>query len=144
VEVAGSVHATEIVLQGHLGCGGDCEAESLMGAGEFDVDGLLNVGRIELRIYGPSRARDIGCERIGVKAGRRVGWFWRWPEKRLTANSIEGDDIVLEHTTAEVVRGHNVRLGTGCDIGLVEYTGTFVRDGDAKVGNVEKLQQEAG
>jgi cytoskeletal protein CcmA (bactofilin family) len=143
VEVAGAVHATEIVLQGHLGCGGDCEAESLMGAGAFDVGGLLNAGRIELRIYGPSRARDIGCERIGVKAGRRVGWFWMWPEKRLTADSIEGDEIVLEYTTAQVVRGRNVRLGTGCDIGLVEYTGTFVRSDDAKVGEARKLQQAA-
>jgi cytoskeletal protein CcmA (bactofilin family) len=143
VDVAGAVHATEIVLHGRFGCGGDCETESLLGDGAFEVNGLLNAGRIGVRIYGPCRARDIGCERIGVKSGRRASWFRFWPEKRLTVDTIEGDDIVLEYTTAQVIRGRNVRLGTGCDIGLVEYTGTFERGGDAKVGEAKKLQEAA-
>ena len=89
-------------------------------------------------MYGPCKAREIGGERIAVRAGRKLGWFWMWHEKRLTADLIEGDDIVLEYTTAKVVRGRNVSLGEGCDVEVVEYTGTFSRADDAKVGGVSK------
>ena len=58
------------------------------------------------------------------------------PEKRLTADSIEGDDIVLEYTTAQVVRGHNVRLGP-------DATSALWNTG-ARVGEAKKLQQAAG
>ena len=33
-----------------------------------------------------------------------------------------------------------MRLGTGCDIELVEYTGTLVKTDDAKVGEAKKQQ----
>ena len=144
VSVGGDLRATDVVLHGLLEVGGDCQTETLMGDGAFEIAGLLNAGRVEVRIYGRCRAREIGCERIGVKPGRRVSWFRSWPERRLTADSIEGDEIVLEYTTAQVVRGHDIRLGTGCDIGLVEYSGTLVRSDDAKVGEARKLQKAAG
>ena len=143
IDVAGSVRATDIVLSGALSVRGDVEAETLMGDGAFEIDGMLNAGRIELRLYGTCRAREIGCERIGVKRGRRGGWFRMFPENRLTADAIEGDDIVLEHTTAQVVRGHDVRLGTGCDVGLDEYSGTLVKADDATVGKAAKIQGAA-
>ena len=34
----------------------------------------------------------------------------------------EGDDVVLEYTQADVVRGRRVRIGEGCSIGRVEYS----------------------
>ncbi|MGP3783292.1 hypothetical protein [Paenibacillus sp. 1A_MP2] len=34
---------------------------------------------------------------------------------------IEGDDIELEYTEAEVVRGDKIKIGPGCRIGTVEY-----------------------
>ena len=143
LSVAGGMKATDVILHGMLEVAGDCQTETLIGDGAFDIGGLLNAGRVEVRIYGPCKARDIGCERIGVKPGRRVAWFRSWMDKRLTADTIEGDAIVLEYTTANVVRGHDVRLGTGCDVALVEYSGTFVRADDAKVGEARKLQKAA-
>lgn len=35
---------------------------------------------------------------------------------------IEGDDVDLEYTQADVVRGRRVRIGEGCSIGRVEYS----------------------
>ena len=35
---------------------------------------------------------------------------------------IEGDDVDLEYTEADVVRGRRVRIGEGCSIGRVEYS----------------------
>ena len=38
------------------------------------------------------------------------------------AGDIEGDDVDLEYTQADVVRGRRVRIGEGCSIGRVEYS----------------------
>jgi cytoskeletal protein CcmA (bactofilin family) len=138
VDVGGDISAVDIGLQGVLSCDGDCQAETLAGAGAFEIVGLLNAGRIDLRLFGQCRARDIGGERISVKAGKKVVWFRPFADMRLTADSIEADDVILEYTTAKVVRGHNVRLGTGCQVDLVEYTGTLVKADDVTLGEAKK------
>jgi hypothetical protein len=46
---------------------------------------------------------------------------------------IEGDDIYLENTVAEIVRGNSVEIGPGCTIGLVEYANKFSKDKDSTV-----------
>ena len=51
----------------------------------------------------------------------------------LIAESIEGDDIYLEETKAKAVRGNNIVIGEGCEIGLVEYKSKFEQTGNAKV-----------
>jgi hypothetical protein len=38
---------------------------------------------------------------------------------------IEGDEILLENTKADVVRGKNVQIGKGCEIGLLEYQDSY-------------------
>ena len=38
---------------------------------------------------------------------------------------VPGDEIELEDVEAEIVRGRNVRIGEGCRIGCVEYSGTL-------------------
>ncbi len=143
VDVGGDIRAVDIDLQGGLKCGGDCEAETLIGGGGVEVSGLLNAGRMDLRLYGRCRAREIGGERISVKASKKVGWLRSLTDTRLTADSIEADDVVLEYTTVKVVRGHNVRLGKGCEIGLVEYTGTLVKSDDVTLGEARKQQPAA-
>ena len=47
--------------------------------------------------------------------------------------SVEGDDIYLEYTTAKVVRGNTVRLGAGCKIDLVEYKTSLEKASDCIV-----------
>lgn len=56
----------------------------------------------------------------------------------LEVETIEGEDIDLESTKAELVRGRNVVIGAGCEIERVEYSGTLTVDKAAKVGEQVK------
>ncbi|MNG32826.1 hypothetical protein D3C84_1189280 [compost metagenome] len=57
----------------------------------------------------------------------------------LTSQTIEGDHIYLEYTTAEVVRGAHIKIGPGCEIGRIEYTEKLEQDKRSKVKHCEKL-----
>lgn len=139
-----SLSATTVKVLGFLNVPGDCEAERFETQGAFTIGGLLNAGAVDVTLGGKCSAGEIGGEavtvRIGVGALKRFmtslvpGW-----ELRLTAESIEGDDVRLEHTTARAVRGNTVVIGQGCEIDLVEYTGEFSASPDAKVKTVRKM-----
>ena len=51
---------------------------------------------------------------------------------------IEGDDIHLENTIADTVRGKRIAIGPGCRIGTVEYTETLSVHDDAEVKEQRK------
>jgi cytoskeletal protein CcmA (bactofilin family) len=138
LSVGGGVAAHEVELRGFLRMGGDCQAESFVGEGGFTVTGLLNAGNIDITVQAPSTAREIGGERIVVRQpsgglSSLTGLLTIWAEKRLTAETIEGDVVWLENTTAKVVRGKNVTVGAGCVIDLVEYAETYTPGGAAQV-----------
>ena len=89
--------------------------------------------------------KEIGGETIVVRKsdvsspiGRLVKGLI-FPKDLLIAATIEGDEVRLEYTKADVVRGTNVSLGPGCEIGLVEYTGELNRHEDAVVGQSKHL-----
>ncbi len=144
LSVGGGVAAHEIELKGFLRIGGDCDVESFTGDGGFTVSGLLNAGNIDVAVHGPSSAREIGGERIVVRQpsssfGTLTGLLTIWAEKRLTAETIEGDVVWLENTTAKVVRGKNVTIGAGCVVDLVEYAESYTPGGDAQVKEVRQV-----
>lgn len=102
----------------------ECEALTIMGA--IDVEGLVNAGTADIDMAGPCHIDEIGGERITV---RRRGFLnvlgFQLPfglSGTLTANSIEGNSVSLEHTRAKVVRGAEVSVGSGCEIERVEYS----------------------
>ena len=138
LSIGGSVAAHQIELRGFLRIGGDCQAEAVTGEGGFNVAGLLNAGNVDVIVQAPSSAREIGGERIVVRqpAGGLssfTGLMTVFAEKRLTVDSIEGDVVWLENTTARVVRGKNVTVGAGCVVDLVEYAESFTPAGGAQV-----------
>jgi cytoskeletal protein CcmA (bactofilin family) len=130
-------------VTGSLKVKGDCNAERFVSSGVFDVDGLLSADHIEVFLdWNKSRAKEIGGSDIAVKPGPRGmgvlhSIFGFAPA--LEAGTIEGNEISLELTKAAVVRGNNVVLGDGCDIGLVEYKGTLRKMGNARVGEEKKV-----
>jgi len=126
--ISGRVDAQRIEIRGTTKIGGDVQAEVFDAQGVFSVGGLLNAGTVSIRLYGGSDARDIGGERIEVALGKTWPFLPFFGERNLTADSIEGDVVILENTRAKVVRGGDVRIGAGCEIDLVEYTGIFVGD----------------
>jgi len=57
----------------------------------------------------------------------------------LRANVIEGDEVHLEDTTAETVRGKTVEIGPGCQIGTVEYSDKLDVHPNAEVKDRKKV-----
>jgi cytoskeletal protein CcmA (bactofilin family) len=144
VDVQGSVDGDTMVLRGLLNVKGDCSLERFEAEGGFEIDGLLNAGYLDIRLYGRGKAREIGGETIRVRKGVQGSWkkLWQWifpkwnPE--LTVDLIEGDEVDLENSIVSVVRGNRVIIGPGCRIGHVEYRSELIKHPSAKIGEERK------
>lgn len=141
VEIAGStvidgnLQAGKVELNGKIVIEGDCEAEIFESDGRFRINDLLSASHIDITLRGEARAKEIDGKTVKVRQSL-LGWL-KWLQivfpARLYAGKIEGEDIDLEHTKADVVRGSRVRIGPGCEIGIVEYREDLQEDADAKV-----------
>lgn len=130
LSVRDDIKVDRVAVTGQLTTRGNCEAEVIICNGFVEIEGALNAGDISIKLYGPSHVREIGGEKINVRKGSEnplgkiaaavfnpFGYY----QAHLVAETIEGDDIYLEHTTAKVVRGGRVTIGKGCEIDRVEY-----------------------
>ncbi|MBW7456172.1 polymer-forming cytoskeletal protein [Paenibacillus sepulcri] len=139
IKVHGRMACDEIQLEGLLQLHGDCEAEQFVSRGGFTMDGMLNAERIDILLYGRCQVKEIGGESILVKRSERSLWSklfqWLIPvfDPRLATGAIEGDNIHLEGTIAQVVRGNRISIGPGCIIERVEYRTELAVHPDAKV-----------
>jgi len=143
--VNSGLNAQTIKISGGVKMKGDVNAEQFSSTGRFEIDGLLNAENVDVHLdWSTSKATEIGGETITVMSGTKgfslisivtLGTH----NPRLEANLIEGEKIILENTTAKVVRGSHITIGDGCDIGLVEYKGTYHKSGSAKVGEEKKF-----
>ena len=134
--IEGNVSINNAETYGSISVDGDCNAEVFKIEGTFAIEGLLNAGELELRLYGASKAQEIGGENITVKRKGKSGFLGlkgMMQGKELTVRTIEGDDIYLENTQARVVRGNNIEIGPGCEIELVEYKDDFKQDKKSEV-----------
>ncbi|HMK47677.1 MAG TPA: hypothetical protein VK436_13715 [Methanocella sp.] len=138
--IKGSVAAESIEMRGELTVQGDCNAEIFDCNGALRIGGTLNAGDVSVSLYGPSNAKEIDGGKIVVKKeAKSIGILSTlflpivYGKARLTVDTIEGDEVALEHTTAKVVRGGTVTIGDGCEIDLVEYRGDFKKTPSAKV-----------
>ncbi len=105
---------------GELYLSGDCQAESIKLNGQLTIAGMLSAEHMTLKIMGPSEVKEMGGSIISVKSGRMNDLF-TGSKSILKAQIIKGDDIELENTEAEIVRGDQIKIGPGCRIGTVEY-----------------------
>lgn len=127
--LTGSLKAAGVDVKGSISMDGDLEAESFKNIGSFNIGGLLNADTISASIIGNCKAREIGGGSIEIKRfdnsivlqiQKLIKDIFN-VKHFLIADTIEGDDVYLEQTTARVVRGNNVTIGQGCSIDLVEY-----------------------
>ncbi|WP_027085632.1 hypothetical protein [Cohnella panacarvi] len=128
LNVSSRLRGEQIQFTGEIKVGDDCEAGDLAMLGAFDVHGLVSAERLELKMLGSCKAKEIGGGRLVVRRSRKsalIHLFKPSSVGSLVADSIEGDVVELEHTTAQVVRGNHVTIGAGCQIGRVEYTQTL-------------------
>ncbi|NOV02076.1 polymer-forming cytoskeletal protein [Paenibacillus planticolens] len=159
--IAGDLHAARTRIQGRVRIEGDfvgesmemngtlivkgsCEAETFNADGKLQL-GALNADTIHITVHGNSSVAEIGGETIRIRKQPGID-FAKWLRvlplpfgNKLTAQVIEGDHIDLAYTTAEVVRGANVKIGPGCEIGLVEYTLKFDQDKSSAVKQYKKV-----
>lgn len=129
VAVKGDMVSDIVKITGELEVKGNCSAEAFRVRGAFQIGGLLNSGQITVNLLGPSKVRELGGGKIRIKCPR-IGNF---TPKHFTADVIEGDDVRLEYTNAQVVRGGYVAIGRGCTIDLVEYAGDFRQSSQSTV-----------
>jgi cytoskeletal protein CcmA (bactofilin family) len=125
-DMEGNIYAEEMNIMGSSDIDGNCEAEIFSARGAFQIDGLLNAGEINIELKGSCEVKEIGGEKIEVRRSNNYGLNSLFKglfssNLELTCEVIEGDDIYLEYTTADIVRGTNIVIGCGCEIGKVEY-----------------------
>lgn len=120
------LHCKALKLAGGLVVEQDLEAENALLQGCVRIDGLLNAEAIDLNSNSISHIREIGCSRLRVRR-ENGSWLNRIlhisSSYALKADSIEADQADLEYTCANVVRGRDFRIGPGCQIQRLEYTG---------------------
>ncbi|GER68319.1 hypothetical protein BpJC7_22930 [Weizmannia acidilactici] len=124
LEVGGKYSGDKAEIKGLLAVKEDVEAETFISKGQFQIGGLLNAEEINITLrYKPSRAGEIGGKKITVRTQNGITDMLRFHKKHvlLQAAAIEGDDIYLENTEADTVRGENIEIGPGCRIRYVEY-----------------------
>jgi len=145
----GDVAAEYFKSSGSFRVAGDVEADIFKASGGFDIEGLLSADKVEIHLGGRCAAREIGGERIHVERQRLgslgsalLGGLAKvltgGGVAELRTTQIEGDEIHLESTIADVVRGSRVEIGPGCKIGTVEYTETLKVHDDAVVKERKK------
>lgn len=137
MKVEQNLSARQVKLSGSLSVGSGVEAEEVYADGVVKIDGLLNAETIELHSGHGSTVGDIGCSQLRVRKGKGgiLHIFSRSSGYALAVDSIEADCADLEYTRAEVIRARDIRLGEGCYVRRVEYTGTC----QAADGTVEEL-----
>lgn len=156
LRVSGAMHMDKTLRAGEVKASGairasDVEAESFYLSGAADISGLLNAETVEIEFFGaksPVRIASIGCTALKAHRSSRCDGGWGLgrlfrsddkPKPMMEVKTIEGDDIELEYTAAEVVRGSRVTIGEGCRIGRVEYTESLNACDSCTIGESVKL-----
>lgn len=122
-----SLEAENINLEGLLTVKGDCTVENFKSEGKPDIKGLLNAGTIEIDIATRCYIKEIGGDKVTIRqSGGMLNVITSLiVGKTLISDVIEADEIYLENTRADVVRGNKVIIGKNCSIRNVEYKESF-------------------
>lgn len=143
--VEGELSGETLEFSGSLCVGQDLNAEQFYMNGQCQIGGLLNADCVEISLEGRSVVKAIGAGKVKVTMGKFGGFFkdlvglFSYESGKLISESIEGDELYLENTICDVVRGGNVVIGKGCRIKLVEYSGSLDILEDAEVENQQLL-----
>ena len=144
--IEGNLYGEEITIAGSAHIEKNCQAECFKASGNFKIQGLLNAGEINIRIGGNCNVQEIGGEHIEIRVSPIDNSFIKKvidkmfnSKGELTTALIEGDEIYLQNTNAKIVRGNNITIGEGCNIGLVEYSGEIIISSDSIVKEQKQI-----
>lgn len=141
LSVKDEVDFDNIQVSGEIFISGNCKCENLFLDGKAKIDGLLSGDNLDLNILKVNEIKEIGGEKISVK--KRTGtykvlFFTKEINTKLICEEIEADEIYLENTNCNIVRGRNIEIGDNCVINKIEYTGELKESGKSKIK--EKVQ----
>lgn len=126
LQIDGKYRGNIADIKGELIVKGNVEVENFTSSGTFKINGLLNAEEIHINPrFSKSYAKEIGGEKISIRKKSELGNLFLRQHGKVEADVIEGDNIYLEHTTANIVRGTHVEIGAGCNIQVVECSGTY-------------------
>jgi len=124
LQVEKDIEAKEFVASGRLDVGGNVRAEEFRASGSVRIQGELTAEEVDIELGGSSNITTIRAQEIDVKA---TGGFWRG-RGDLTSRRIEGQEVTLEATEADFVKGQEVHIGPHCRIGVVEAQELIVHE----------------
>lgn len=139
LNVDGGIAANEIDLRGRIKTPGDITAEgTLRGEGAIEARDI-KAENVDLGVAGPSKARNIEATRVTLRSPSDLGgMFAFFTTKEFRVETIRASEVWLEYTVASTVSAGNATIGTGSRIGLVHYSGSFAKGGDAQVTEERK------
>lgn len=149
LQLSGSMYArkglrgTNGSVSGSIHVDGDMEFEQLTISGAAEVSGLMNAESLTIHLGGSCEIGEISGSEIFVDVPPRHAGFLAkllggFAVPTLKCGTIEGERIRLENSTCDTVRGKNVVIGPGCEIGLVEYSGELTVNPNSRVQRKEK------
>lgn len=154
-EVRGDVTFRELTMSGVSKIRGNASGENVRISGITEIGGLLNAENIEIFIEASVmseaqvRIKEIGCTNLTVTPRTngfnsifdslfvKKGGVYRCA--LVCCEVIEGDEVKLFGTSAKIVRGRNVKIGEGCEIERVEYSGSIEIADSAVVKNQVRI-----
>ena len=148
-KVGGRINATRVKLHGATSVGQGIEGEIIDISGGIRTPGMINGDEVNIEVGSTTEVEEIGATRVNVvKAEKVMGLFGRiffslFGRKNygyLTIRTIEADEIYLENTIADVVRGNKITIGEGCKIKKIEYRDTLCKkDENSTISEEVKL-----
>ncbi len=124
--ISGGVAGEKVRGSGALTVGEEVALEAIRWSGSVRCPGLISADCIDFNLQGRSEVGELAGAKIRVARGsgaKVVRWlsFGSTANGDLTVAEVSGDEVMLEVTAAQVVRGDRVVIGPGCRIDRVEY-----------------------
>ena len=133
-KVGGRISSTSVKLYGAVTVGHGIEGETIDIRGALRTNSMVNGDEVIIEIGGRTEIEEIGATKVIVSKGiQGRGTVSRFIFKLfggkdfeyLTTRTIEADEVYLENTIADVVRGGKIVIGEGCKIKKIEYGESF-------------------
>lgn len=131
-----SLQAEHVKSAGYLSAAEEIHTRTFLAKGAVRLHSLFAAESVDIRLGSPSTADQLHSKgTVTVKRSSRLLNVLMGPLRKLSCRCVQGDNVDLEHTTARLVSGKNIRIGPGCDIQEIRYSVSLKMDGNAKVGS---------
>lgn len=130
-KIGGKISGIKVRLLGAIKVGEGIEGDIIDIRGSLRTKGMVNGDQVNIEVGGITEIEEIGATKVTVvKTIQGIGPFSRFilnlfrerDYDCLKVKVIEADEIYLENTVADVVRGNKIIIGQGCKINKIEYS----------------------